>query len=195
MNDTVTPAYTEETDRIRATQAVLRQNRSGGLEALNNLFRSGTVPDPTLEGPYEGELVAVDRIPGLRKIAILTTFWMPWKGKQMDPATCTGDNIMKRSSRWLFYLLYPFYKGIIDENGPTFRAFVFNTSIGPGLQDPDVQVFKLDYDSAVNPAFTIRPILDEVVQIHPGVYLGKIHFKSLTGKWKMLGYFSLRSPS
>jgi hypothetical protein len=89
-------------------------------------------------------------------------------------------------------LMFPFYRGNRDYGEDRFRAFVFQTSLAPGKVDPDLQVFRIDYDLPDNPALTIRRIVDEVVELREGVYLGKIHFKWWWGKWQMIGYFSLR---
>jgi hypothetical protein len=81
---------------------------------------------------------------------------------------------------------------VIDGDG-IFRALKFTTSIKAGMVDTDRQVLNINYDSPDNPALTIRPIIDELVQVHDGVYLGKIHFHWWWGRWQMIGYFSLRA--
>lgn len=181
-------------DALRTAQTLLRQNRQQGLAALNALFRAGRPPQPALDGPYAGELVAVTLAPGVSQIVQwLTALWMPWKGKHLNAAENNGDNILYRSYRLLFRILFPFYRGIIENDPQTFRAFAFKTSLAPGKADPDIQVLKIDYDSPENPALSIRPIVDEVVQIADGIYLGKIHFKWWLFGWSMIGYFALRS--
>jgi hypothetical protein len=183
----------EITDDIRAAQKLMKQDRRQGLAALNDLFRAGQPPEPPLNGPYNGELVAVDIAPGVTQfVEWLTSFWMPWKGKYLIREDAKGDNIFDQKSRLLMRILFPFYRGIIENDKETFRAFVFKTSIDAGRVDPDRKVFRIDYNSPDNPALTIRRILDEVVQVKDGVYLGKIHFKWWWGAWQMIGYFSLR---
>jgi hypothetical protein len=61
--------------------------------------------------------------------------------------------------------------------------------VGVGGLDPDVRVLKIDYDFDENPAL-IRRILDEVVQIAPGRYLGKVLFR-VGGRHRRIGFFSL----
>ena len=51
-----------QTDRIRAAQGLLKKDTRQGLEALNELFRSGNPPQPALDGPYDGELVATQHL-------------------------------------------------------------------------------------------------------------------------------------
>jgi hypothetical protein len=52
-------------------------------------------------------------------------------------------------------------------------------------------VLKIDYDLPENPALSIRRILDELVQVADGVYLGKAHVKWWWGAWQPVAYFSL----
>lgn len=180
-------------DALRAAQERLKRDRKEGLAALQELFHSGRPPEPPLDGPYAGELVAVTIAPGISQLVEwLTASWMPWKGKHLSAADHKGDNILSRSYRLLFRILFPFYKGVIETDERTFRAFAFRTSIAAGIQDTDIQVFKIDYNSPDNPALTIRPIVDELVQIADGIYLGKIQFKFLLIGWRMIGYFALR---
>mgnify|MGYP006174464395 FL=1 len=56
--------------------------------------------------------------------------------------------------------------------------------------DPGLQVLKIDYDSDANPTFMIRRILDELVQLDDGLYLGKILFRTKRA-WHPIGFFSL----
>jgi hypothetical protein len=50
---------------------------------------------------------------------------------------------------------------------------------------------KIDYDSEENPRLLIRDILDELVQVVPGAYLGKILLRRAE-TWRLLGYFALQ---
>lgn len=181
-------------DSIHSAQKLLKQNRRQGLAALNDLFRAGKPPDPPLEGAYAGELVTLDIAPGITQLGqLITAVWMPWQGKQFDLARTQGDNIFDQNSRVLARLIFPFYRGFVDNGAETYRAFVFQTSVGPGRIDTDRQVLKIDYDLASNPRLSIRRILDELVQVADGVYLGKLHFKWWWGSWQVAGYFSLRN--
>ncbi len=180
-------------DVIHAAKVQMKQNRQQGLAAFNDLFRSGTLPDPLLEGPYEGELLAVDiALVVTPVVEWLTSFWMPWKGKYFMAARAEGDNMFERKWKWLIRLLFPFYRGIADYGKDRLRAFTFKTRTDSGKVDVDRQVLTIDYDLPGNPGLTIRRIVDEAVQVADGVYLGKIHFHWWWGSWQMIGYFSLR---
>jgi len=184
---------TRDSDSLTSARALLRAQRREGVAALDRLFREGTVPNPPPDGPYRGELIAVDIAPVVtRFVEWLTSFLMPWKGKYLVASDAKGDNIFARPWRAAFTLMFPFYRGARDHDDESFRAFVFDTSVAPGKVDVDRQVFRIDYDRPDNPPLTIRRIVDEVVELRDGAYLGKIHFKWWWGKWQMIGYFALR---
>lgn len=85
----------------------------------------------------------------------------------------------------------PFYRVRIPDGPNHFLSFNFRTYTGPGRQDPDRQVFILDYNLPENPAANVRRVIDELVEIEPGYYLGKAHLKTWFGTWQLVAYFSL----
>jgi hypothetical protein len=162
------------------------------MAALNQLFRSGAPPETPLDGRYEGELLALDIAPGLTQfVEAITAGWMPWKGKTFAAAGHHGDNIFTRDSKWAARLFNPFYKGFASDTPETYRAFSFRTYTAPGLFDADRTVLKIDYDLDGNPSLTIRRVLDELVQLADGLYLGKAHVRWWWGRWQMVAYFTL----
>ncbi len=101
-----------------------------------------------------------------------TTFYhSSWLGKTFYSAKNTGDN--------------RFSAGDKTEN-----KYPFITYAGPGFQDAGLQTFKIDYKLPAN-QFWIRPILDEIVEVAPGKYLGKIHYRLIPGYPFTIGYFRL----
>ena len=69
------------------------------------------------------------------------------------------------------------------------QIYPFKTLVGQGLADP-IPVMKIDYDIEGNP-FWLRSILDEIVQVGPNHYLGRIHLR-LGPMHASVGYFELR---
>jgi hypothetical protein len=162
-------------------------------EELNSVFRHGSPPSEPLEGTYPGKLVTPTtwRLtdPLLRAVARM---WMPWLGKRFYPVTETGDNLLVHSARLPARALWPSYR--LEQTGEgRYAAFRFRTYTSPGTVDPDIQTLKIDYDSPDNPGFLIRSILDELVEVRPGEYLGKVLLRR-RDSWRLVGYFSLRSP-
>ena len=175
-------------------QLIAGRNHASAWAALNDLFRKGTPPTQLLDGRYSGELVMLDIAPGLTQLMnALISAWLPWKGKTFNPQTNTGDNVFTRDSLLLARLFNPTYHGFVDNGPETYRAFAFRTYVAPGLADPDRQVLKIDYDTPDNPALTIRRVLDELVHIEDGLYLGKVHVKWWWGTWQLVAYFALRA--
>ena len=179
-------------EELRAAQNRFRRDRKLGLEELNNLFRSGTVPEPLLNGRYAGELVALDLVPGLTQFfEWLTNRWMPWRGKTFNAYHQSGDNIFTQDSYSLARFFNPLYRGFVPDRSGTYRCFTFHTYVATGLADPDRSVLKIDYDIDGNPSPTIRRILDELVQLDRNLYLGKAHVHWWTGGWQTVAYFLL----
>lgn len=142
-------------------------------------FVGGRAPDPTPDGFHPGEA------------HVLFDKKTPWLGKQFDRQASVGFNIFTPLGARILKIASPLYqKFSVNEEGNT-RAYYFKTYIGKGKKDVNTDVFKLDYDMPENP-FWIRAILDEVVEIAPREYLGKIHVKILPGFYVSIGYFGLR---
>ncbi|HKY55331.1 MAG TPA: hypothetical protein VJM08_13530 [Anaerolineales bacterium] len=180
------------TDDLLIAKAQLKHHRAQGLEALNKLFRSGTPPEPLLDGRYRGELIALDLAPGLTQFfQWLTNAWMPWLGKTFDASRQRGDNIFTQDSYLLARLFNPFYRGFFADQPGTYRGFAFRTYMASGLMDKDRTVLKIDYDQKDNPALTVRRVLDELVQIGDNAYLGKAHLLWWSGSWQTVAYFTL----
>ena len=165
--------------------------RADALAELDELFRHGTVPSPLPDGFQPGTLVTtsvagpVDAF--VRRVAKL---YMPWLGKRFDASEESGINVLRRSSRSQLKALWPSVTPI--EAGGTLEVFPFRTWVGPGARDSDISVLKIDYDSEENPDFIIRRILDELIQIDEGFYLGKILFRTAK-RWRPVGFFSLQN--
>src|SRR6185503_11084740 len=71
---------------LKTAQRLLERDRVQWLATLNRLFRTGTVPEPALDGQYRGELIALDLSPGLTKLfQSITAAWMPGLAKCLTP--------------------------------------------------------------------------------------------------------------
>jgi hypothetical protein len=183
-------------------QIRLAGKRAGGrrpeaLDSLNRMFRLGVPPEPAIDGPQRGILVttsiAAAADPAFRA---LSSAWMPWVGKRLSAATQSGDNLLLPSARIPLKVLFPSYEPQPADDGKL-AAFRFRTYVEPGKVDPDRQALKIDYDSDENPGLLIRDILDELVQIVPGAYLGKVLLRrggQAAPTWRLVGYFALEPP-
>lgn len=116
---------------------------------------------------------------------------VPWLGKSFERENQKGFNIFTPRGASLLTIMTPLYKLFrLNKDGNT-DAYYFETSTGPGFRDTEVSVFKLDYDTPENP-FLIRIILDEMVEIAPQEFLGKVHMKVFPGYYATIGFFGLR---
>lgn len=177
---------------LNAAQALARTNRAQGFAALNDMFRAATAPNRPLQGRYTGELIALDIAPGLTQVFQgLLKLWMPWRGKTFDASQQRGENIFTKDSYLLARLFNPLYPGFADDGPKTYRGFAFQTYTAPGLFDQDRTVLKIDYDLKENPSLTVRRVLDELVELDQGLYLGKAHVRWWWGTWQTVAYFSL----
>jgi hypothetical protein len=184
------------TDEIQKAGILVRINREKGLRELNRIFRSGQTPSTALDGRYQGGLVAVDIAPGLTgAFRALTDAWLPWRGKAFIAQKALGNNIFRKESRPVGRVLWPLYRGYIQDGPELFRAFEFKTYIAEGIADPGLEVLKIDYDDDGNPSLFIRQILDELVQVGEGFYLGKAHIRWWWGRWQTVAYFTLAAST
>lgn len=177
---------------IRAAQHRMKDDRAAGMASLDDMFRSGRPPKP-LDGRYRGEFLAADIAPGLTQYAgFVQNRFHPWLGKTFNPEQARGDNIFDNGAGPWFKVLMPSYRGRRPDTTTTFRAFNFRTYVAPGLLDPDVSVLKIDYDLPDNPAQTVRRVLDELVELADGYYLGRAYLRGRKGTWRRVAHFSLR---
>jgi hypothetical protein len=162
-------------------------------DGLAALFALGTAPRG-LDGPTEGILVATITNPLVDiPVKLLTSAWMPWQGKRFDAAAQRGVNLMTESSSLPSKLLWPKYGMRPSEDGRV--AFDFETAVEPGAIDPQIDVMKIDYGPVEdNPDLLIRQIRDELVELVPDTYFGRILFR-ISGKFSNIGYFALKQPA
>jgi hypothetical protein len=181
-------------DQIRLAAArATGPTRDEAAESLGRMFRLGLVPEPPLDGPYRGLIVATLTAraadPLLRQA---TQLWQPWEGKRFDAGSETGDNLLLRSARMPARLLWPSYR-LEEADSRLCAGFRFVTSPGPDALNREQDVLRLDYAAAGNPRPIVRDVLDEVVQIVPGAYLGRILLRR-GGRLRLVGWFALEPP-
>jgi len=170
-----------------------KSDPAGSDAELNELFNLGTAPT-NLDGPTNGIAVMftmqamVD--PVLRTVVGLAK---PWKGKKFDHANAVGNNRMTTAMSRVSKLIWPLYS--MKDNAGEKMAFDFKTFVEPSVENANLNVLVIDYkDVASNPSLIVRKVRDELVELVPGVYLGKIMYRLGSGNHTKLGYFALRTP-
>jgi hypothetical protein len=165
---------------------------TASISSLDESFRAGSLPEPSLEGFYHGRFLAFDIAPGLTWLAsTLASVWMPWVGKGFNAREQRGINYITKRSRPAMRLLFPFHRVYSTGRRDTYRAFPFRATASAGLFDPDRRVLKIDYDVPGNPRLLARQLQDEIVHVQDGFYLGKAHFRWWWGRWQTVAYFGL----
>jgi hypothetical protein len=158
---------------------------------FEQLFAVGEAPR-AIDGRMGGQMLMtcfgdlLDR--PLRKIG---TLWMPWLGKRFDASAQRGCNSVSPGFRVVSAMLWPGYRLRRDASGVS--GFDFATRVEAGGVAPAVDVLVIDYAApAENPQHLVPRIRDELVEIVPGVYLGRALWRGRSGAWRNLGYFMLR---
>lgn len=172
--------------------AMLRLDRPLGLGELESCFTDGT-PAEGLVGSRKGRLLATTVGYGLDgAFEGLGRLWMPWRGKHFSRSAAEGVNLFTRGGRRAIRTAFPRYGGLEDdEQGAS--AFRFVTSVGPSVTHPGRTVLRLDYRNVTgNPAFPVRRVVDELVQLDEGLFLGQA-LMARGGKLRRVAWFSLES--
>jgi hypothetical protein len=166
-------------------------NRARTLTELDRMFRGGAPPDPLPAGFLTGRLLATQTwAPWDGVVQRIARAWMPWQGKTFDPESSTGLNRFAPlpGFRPILRIMFPSYRPV-GESADRIDAFEFRTRRDDAAVDPGLSVAKIDYDFEANPAL-IRRILDELVQVGDGVYLGKILYR-VGRRFHPIGFFML----
>src|SRR5947209_5496972 len=98
-----------------------------------------------------------------------------WKGKYFEKDTLAGINIF-------------------NDRGREKRDYPFKVYSGKGVYNPEVETLKIDYNIKKN-SFLVRLILDELVEVDKGNYLGKVFLRIIPGSPLFLGYFHLQKTT
>jgi hypothetical protein len=168
----------------------LPSRRAGALPALEDCFLRSDVPS-ALDGLLRGRLLATTVGPIVDAYArVSTSVWMPWQGKVLNHAASTGRNLFTNGWSNSMKVLWPGYDDTRPFDADHFTTFAFQTWEGPSVTDPRVRVFKIDYDHPESPRFIIRSVLDELIEIEPGLYLGQALLR-WRGEWRRAAWFEL----
>jgi hypothetical protein len=182
----------ELTLRYLRAQADLPHDRAAALTELETCFLAAETPG-AIEGPTRGRLLTttlgywLDAITGS-----LARLWMPWKGKTFDPEAKEGRNLFSSSFRPIQRVLWPGYDIDPPESDRRYATFPFTTWDGPSTFTPGGDdVLKIDYEHPQSP-WLIRDVLDELVRIEEGLYLGQALLR-FRGKLRRMAWFELRT--
>lgn len=175
----------------------LRDLGSAGRHVqLDALFARGWAPDGP-DGPMEGLIVG--KLFGIPEAQLANPLMMidpTWRGKTFDAAAGTGFNRLAPIAKYAMRVLAPLYNGLREEQGEMV-GFHFNHRIDVALVEPRVKVRALDYSVPAyrNPSvrtFPIKRTRDELVELLPGLYLGRALLRMPDGEIRKIAWFALR---
>ncbi|HEX5556938.1 MAG TPA: hypothetical protein VFX13_04890 [Gaiellales bacterium] len=158
---------------------------------LEGLFARGVPPEPPLDGRYDGALLDLTLGPGGDLLfGAVFRLWLPWLGKRFDAEAATGENVFDMSAYRAGERLTPAgFRAWWPEDVSSYRALRFRTAVTSGRLDPGVDVLRIDYDLPENPPL-LRRIVDELVAVQTGVYLGQAILRRGNGG-RRLAWFTL----
>jgi hypothetical protein len=158
---------------------------------LEGAFARGVPPDPALDGRYDGALLHLPLGPGADVVLQgLLRLWLPWLGKRFDAAAASGENVFDMSAYRAGERLTPAaYRAWWPEDVSSYRALRFMTAVAAGRLDPGLEVLRIDYDLPENPPL-LRRVVDELVAVQPGVYLGQAILRRGSGG-RRVAWFTL----
>ena len=143
---------------------------------LDELFSCGQ-PSVGIDGPTDYMVIWYKVNPALDLlIATMLKLYNPFLGKRFDAAQSTGDNMATGVGRLLLKVM----------------GGAFHTGMEAGVIEPSVDVLVVDYASVDTNQSFVRRLRDELVEIIPGVHLGRGLVRGETG-YRNVCYFALRS--
>jgi hypothetical protein len=164
--------------------------RARAIHELDELFRGGRPPDRPPDGLLSGRPIAATVSAGFDALARkMADLYMPWQGKSFSSDAGEGVNVLAKSALKPMKVLWPGYEPV-RVLAERVEAFPFKTRVATSAADPGLEVFKLDYDFEANPSFIVRRVVDELVQIETGLFLGKVLYR-YKGDSRPIGFFVL----
>lgn len=168
--------------------------KSGRRDQLAALFERGQTPDGphgAMEGLIVGDLFG---IPEAYLANPLLKIDPTWRGKTFD--TDTGFNRLAPIAKYAMRVIAPLYRGL-RRAGSEMVGFEFTHRIDTAAIPPYIKVRALDYspEEYRNPSvrtFPIKRTRDEIVELLPGLYLGRALLNMPSGEMRPIAYFALR---
>src|SRR5690606_6574112 len=151
--------------------------------------------DGKMEGLIVGKLFG---IPEAHLANQLMRIDPTWRGKTFDRAGGIGWNRLSLIARFAMPIVTAGYLGL-RRVGAEMEGFDFEHALAPSWIEPEKTVRALDYavPKYRNPSIRTFPIActrDEIVEVIPGVFLGRALLRMENGDIRLIAYFALREP-
>lgn len=184
--------------RKNAWELLERLSKEDRRDDVRALWVEGSPPE-RIDGALEGLIMgSMWGTPETKLATLLTRVHPTWVGKTFDHEAGTGFNRLAWFSRPVFFAIaagYPAFR----RNGRDIEGFRFNHALETAAVAPHITVRALDYGVAAygNPSVRTFPIArtrDEIVELVPGVFLGRALLTQRSGKVLDVAHFALRDP-
>jgi hypothetical protein len=200
------PAILEELRELAKTApALARKNAWELMERLSAEDRRSDIsalwangyPPERIDGALEGLIMgSMWGTPETVLGTLLTKIHPTWVGKTFDHASGTGFNRLAWFSRPAFLVIAAGYRAF-NRNGKDIEGFRFNHGLETAAIAPYITVRALDYGvpEYKNPSVRTFPIArtrDEIVEMVPGVFLGRALLTQPSGEVLAIAHFALR---
>lgn len=167
--------------------------KSDDRAALAELFGQGVGASPRTR--TKGlPLTSWRNIPLGGPISRMLAVHSPWNGKTFFADGSGGEN---RVELWTLPLLVA-VRTPFRREGVELVGFRFDTTIERGVLEPHVDVLAFDYAPSAyrNPSkpIPLTTVRDEIVEILPHTFLGRIAYETKPGQWVNVGYFACLRP-
>lgn len=184
--------------RHECWQLLERLSRQDRREEIAGLWAAGSAPD-RMDGAFEG--LVMGSMWGTPETVLgswLTRIHPTWTGKTFDHESGTGFNRLVAFSRPILVLVSAGYHAF-SHNGAEIEGFRFDHALDTAAIAPYITVRALDYGVPEygNPSVRTFPIArtrDEIVELVPGVFLGRALLTLPSGDVRPIAHFALRDP-
>lgn len=182
--------------RMNAWELLARlaaQDRRADIAAL---WANG-YPPARIHGALEGLIMgSMWGTPETRLGSLLIKIHPTWVCKTFDHEAGTGFNRLARFSEPAFAILGAGYRAF-ERHGGVIEGFRFNHALETAAVEPFITVRALDYGVPEygNPSVRTFPIArtrDEIVELVPGVFLGRALLTQYSGEVLTVAHFALR---
>ncbi|MBJ7329705.1 MAG: hypothetical protein JHC95_07405 [Solirubrobacteraceae bacterium] len=169
------------------------------LTALFPLGFASSAPRGDTEGLLVGKLF---NGPGARVVnfsnAVGKRIGLGWRGKTFDAESGTGYNRITRATWLPMLLLTRGHRFRRIAGSSELQGFGFDHEIGRSPYPPHPEVRAITYAKRAyrNPhrsPMMVRQTRDELVELVPGVYLGRVLLDHRNA-WRHVGFFAVREP-
>ncbi|MBS9375164.1 hypothetical protein [Rhodococcus sp. B50] len=174
-------------------ERLAREDRRPEIATLWAQGRPPEVMDGALEGLIMGSMWGT---PETKLGSLLIKIHPTWLGKTFDMSSGTGFNRLVRFSQPIFLVIAAGYRSFRSDRR-VIEGFHFRHSLQTAAIAPHIRVRALDYGVPEfgNPSVRTFPIArtrDEVVELVPGVYLGRALLTHSNGTIAPIAHFALR---